>query len=212
MSVLEDFEHRCGMHLNGLRKCKLQTLGQRQYFEVHPEATAAALPLQSNSVASADFLAKQLQLTQEMNRATLEAEETVEAERAGNGKRLPWLEHLGLSVHLHGLARHKIVSSYGKPSPLEPGYKVMVALGEISTAILEETLKWCQDGRDCRMTRPMAVSLTQFAQAHKEVDGKFRGFYTKLEPATVKKYFAQWQGLLYYYYRVTKGLALVNDS
>ncbi|CCG84750.1 protein of unknown function [Taphrina deformans PYCC 5710] len=147
-----------------------------------------------------------------MNRATLEAEESVEAERAGNGERLPWLEHLGFSVHLQGMARHKIVSSYGKPSPLEPGYKVMVALGEISTAILEETLGWCQDGRECCMTRPMAVTLTQFAQAHKEVDSKFRGFYTKLEPATVKRYFAQWQGLFYYYYCVTKGLALVNDS
>ncbi|CCG85116.1 protein of unknown function [Taphrina deformans PYCC 5710] len=169
--------------------------GIQEYAKSRSVFLKALAPLLHLTSASADFLAKQLQLTQEMNRATLEAEETVEAQRAGNGERLPWLEHLGFSVHLHGLARHKIVSSYGKPSPLEPGYKAMVALGEISTAILEETLKWCQDGRDCRMTRPMAVSLTQFAQAHKEVDGKFRGFYTKLEPATVKKYFAQWQGL-----------------
>ena len=147
-----------------------------------------------------------------MHRAVREEEELIKSSRLGMGEQIPWLRHMGFQDHLQGLSRKDITMSYAKPISSKPGFKVMNKLGERADEALTESLSLCQNGKNCKMTRPMAVILTKFEQMNKEVNGKFKGFNINIQLATARRYFDLWKGLLYYFYRVTQGHILLNKE
>jgi hypothetical protein len=62
-------------------------------------------------------------------------------------------------------------------------------------ATLEETLSWCFDGSECRLTRPMSVQLSQFWT---EATIHSRGFRRYIQSDTKARYFRLWKLVVYY--------------
>lgn len=79
-----------------------------------------------------------------------------------------------------------MAQSWQLPDKATAEKPLLIRVIEVARLMMEETWQWCVDGPRCRLTRPMAVVLSQFwtiANVHS------KGFRHAVGSDTLQKYF-----------------------
>jgi hypothetical protein len=141
---------------------------------------------------------------------TIEREEKLQAGRVQDGgdhksEVIPWIRSCGFDRHLKNLDKKEIRRSGRKPEMHEPDAELLQKVANMAVRLLDETWEWCTDGPNCRLTRPMAVILSQFWT---EATIHARGFRVGIGPDTKVRYFGLWANMVVYFARVSRGRPL----
>ncbi|KAJ9656297.1 hypothetical protein H2198_005072 [Neophaeococcomyces mojaviensis] len=150
------------------------------------------------NVSRDPFLAQQRQVEQE-----IAAEEKRQADLVvgsnGHPADVPlWVQSCGFARYLKGYSKAELLGLSKKPSPEEESDAAIRKILQVVEEMLKETWNWCLDGPDCRLTRPMAVVLSQFwtiTNVHS------KGFRPGIDRKTLSTYMEYWQRVLVFLWR-----------
>lgn len=161
--------HR-GKEDRDLGPCRLQTVYRdrklvRWFRVTEPEAHNAeddtsSTPLVANSIN--DFVSSQLNTLSQIDEQEKIQASTVQDSSDHKSSVIPWVRSCGFDRHLRGLDKKKIRRSWRKVEDDEPDTILVQRLVVTVKEILEETWQRCVDEPRCRLTRPIAVILSQF--------------------------------------------------
>ena len=198
-------QHRIptGRQRHGYELCLLQTLFHQprliRYFRVVlPEEDPRAAQLSRIDVSQDPFLAQQRQVEQ-----AITAEEKRQADLVAGSKGHPadvplWVQSCGFARYLKGYSKAELLGLSKKPSRKEESDAAIRKILQVVEEMLNETWNWCLDGPGCRLTRPMAVVLSQFwvmANVHS------KGFRPGIDPKTKSTYIEYWQRAITFLWR-----------
>jgi hypothetical protein len=194
---------RTGRQRRGYQSCVLQSIfhspGLIRWFRVVlPRQDPRAAPPALVDVPQDLFLAQQRQV-----RLEIAAEECKQAdlitESQGHLPSAPaWVQSCGFARYLKGYSKAELIALSKRPSPADDPDAPIWKIIQTAEELLDETWHWCLDGPDSRLTRPMAVVLSQFwtvANVHS------KGFRPGIEYATKSKYFHRWQAAVIFLWR-----------
>lgn len=200
-----------------LGRCRLQTVfREKQHIRYFRVADDAAVEVEGGPEAAGHppaeedihlFLSSQASVVSQ-----IEAEEQAQAAkvRALDDHQfsvIPWVRSCGFDRHLQGFDQREIRRSSRRPDADEIEGEQVQRIADTAVQLLEETWTWCVDGPACRLTRPMAVMLSQFWT---EATIHSRGFRVGVGPDTKSRYFGLWAQAIFCFWRVSNGHALVR--
>lgn len=196
--------------------CLLQTVFHERrlvrYFRVvqdFSDNSAAEGPPKPSHVQ--DFVSSQTDILRQIEAAEEFQVRTVQDGSDHKSSVIPWVRCCGFDRHLKGLDKKEMRRSWRKVEDDEPDAALIRKVLQVTQEVLDETWQWCVDGPRCRLTRPMAVILSQFWT---EATIHARGFRTGIGADTKTRYFDLWKGLILCFWRVSSGrvLARKNDE
>lgn len=212
-------QHRIvsGPSNRGLRSCLVQTLFRKtdclRYFKVRPiDPQTVPLNTHGDHFDGRAFSAIQTQLLQDIDLAEQAQFNRVPAFDEHKSSIIPWVRSCGFDRHYQGFDQKAIRQSYQQPSSSPDEDEEAILIGHVASrakALLEETWSWCVDGPQCRLTRPMAVMLSQFWT---EASIHSKGFRANISEAARKEYFQLWAGCIIYFWKVSTKRALTRPS
>ena len=179
----------------GYKPCLLQTIfkspGLIRWFRVFiAEQDPRAAQLARIDVSQDPFLAQQRQVEQDI--ATQEKKQAdLVVGSNGHPADVPlWVQSCGFARYLKGCSKSELLGLSKKPSPEDESDAAIRKILQVVAEMLKETWNWCLDGPSCRLTRPMAVVLSQFwtvANVHS------KGFRPGIDIKTFSTYIEYWQ-------------------
>ncbi|KAK4551266.1 hypothetical protein LTR86_011263 [Recurvomyces mirabilis] len=204
------------------RACHLQSLfsmtGDVRYFQVTPrlssreyEALHAIRSPNTRPVVSedersqyqADCFLESLQAQRKAHKTlvTGAANKVPDPARDDVGME-PWIKKLGLHQYVAGLHKDEMVASYRPPETEDD--RALLDLREVSAELLRETWRWCQQGREQRLTEPQAARISSFWQAA-DPERKNNTFRRAIQPDTLETYVNHWTQLLTFVWNGWRG-------
>ena len=195
---------RTGRQRQGYQSCLLQTIfnapGLVRWFRIIiPQQDPRASQSSQVDVSQDAFLVEQRLIEREIAEEERRHADVVAQSQGHLPSAPPWAQSCGFARYLQGYSKAELVALSKKPSraddPDAPIWRVIQVVEEL----LNETWNCCLDGPNCRLTRPMAVVLSQFwtvANVHST------GFRPGIEHATKTKYIERWQAAIIFLWRI----------
>jgi hypothetical protein len=184
---------RRGQEDRDLKRCCVQTIFRQKrlirWFRVEgdqgvPPRRKTGFDAQSHDVEA--FVSSQISLLRQIDSAERAEVERVRAFDDHKSSVIPWVRSCGFDRHLKGLDTKEVRRSYRRLDQREPDQALVQKVAAVSEQLLDETWRWCVDGPQCRLTRPMAVVLSQFWT---EATIHARGFRIGIGTGTKVRYF-----------------------
>lgn len=213
-----------GQEGRDLENCLLQTIFYErrlvQYFRVVQddcEAENGQDPspwIQTISHCQDGFLSSQIKVLAEIEQAETAEAQRIRSFEGHKARVIPWVKSCGFDTLLDGLDTKEIQRSWQPPTNDDDDGVLLTKTLQVTQSLLEETWRWCVDGPHCRLTRPMAVVLSQFWT---EATIHSKGFRYAVGSDTKSKYFKLWLDSILCFWRVKRGhlsdqFATVNDD
>ena len=139
------------------------------------------------------FLRQQLQIQDTIHQEERRQADLVAGFDAHRSTALPWVRSCGFARYLRHHSKADLHGLCEAPSAKEELDAPILKVLEAVESLLNETWGWCLDGPSCRLTRPMAVMLSQFwnvATVHS------RGFRPGISVHAKATYFNHWKGVV----------------
>lgn len=134
---------------------------------------------------------------------------TVHAFNGHQSAVIPWVRTCGFDRLLDGFSNKDVHRCHRLPQDDEMDAELVQDVATTVKELLEETWSLCVDGPHCRLTRPMAVMLSQFWT---EATIHSRGFRPGLSAASRAQYFNLWAEVIFAFWRVTAGQLLIASE
>lgn len=204
--------------LIGLLRCKVQTLSPQRnrvrYFTVLAESESATLrPADGGKKGEEEdglreaFDRQAQQTLDQIEQAKEAAAVKIRSFQERRSVAVPWISSCGFDSHLDGQNRAVLFRLLRKPAANEAA---VAKISEAVERVLNRIWSWCVNGSGCRLTRPMAVRLSQFSSGRTTTESahtmrRLIGFRVALEERTRTRYFKLWADLMLFYARANAG-------